>query len=68
MDEEVLKDYFPFPKVLNGLFNVIEKLFGIQIVEQENENKWHPEIGFYHILDSDARQPIASFYIDPYRR
>ncbi|GLH07434.1 Uncharacterized protein GBIM_12888, partial [Gryllus bimaculatus] len=67
-DEEKLKEYFPFPKVLNELFALCKHLFNIEIVQEKTTNVWHPDVQFYNIFDSDSREPIASFFLDPYMR
>ena len=66
--EEELKQYFPFPKVLEGLFGLAERLFGIEIREADGEVPvWHPDVRFFHVADQDGT-PLASFYLDPYSR
>jgi len=66
--EEELSKYFPYPNVLNGLFNVASRLFGIRIVDATGEVPvWHPDVKFYHALDADGTC-LASFYSDPYSR
>jgi oligopeptidase A len=66
--EEELSKYFPYPNVLNGLFNLANRLFGIRIVDATGEVPvWHPDVKFYHCLDADGTC-LASFYSDPYSR
>jgi oligopeptidase A len=68
LSEEELSKYFPYPNVLNGLFNVANRLFGIRIVDATGEVPvWHPDVKFYHALDADG-SCLASFYSDPYSR
>lgn len=67
-DDMVLREYFPFPKVLNGLFQLCEKLYGIKIIERSNMNTWHKDVRYFDIHDSAAELPLAGFYLDPYTR
>lgn len=65
-DEEV-RPYFPFPKVCQGLFELVEKLFGVKIEEANGDAvTWHEDVSFYHIKDGEEH--IASFFLDPYTR
>ena len=63
-DDEV-KQYFPEPKVMAGLFRVIETLFGVTLHAAEAEC-WHPDVRFYRI--ARAGQTVGSFYVDLYAR
>lgn len=68
-DEEVLREYFPLPTVLTGLFELSEKLFGIKIQERKQVDTWHEDVRFFDIFDgSDGKEPIAGFYVDLYTR
>ena len=63
-DDEV-KQYFPEPKVLAGLFSVIETLFSVRIAA-DAAPVWHPDVRFFRI-ERDGR-PIGRFYLDLYAR
>ena len=63
-DDEV-KQYFPEPKVLGGLFSVIERLFSVQI-KPDNAPVWHPSVRFFRITQDG--QLIGQFYLDLYAR
>jgi oligopeptidase A len=66
--EEALRPYFPLPRVLEGLFDLARRLFGIEIVAADGETPvWHPDVRFFRVRD-ESRQPIASFFLDPYSR
>ncbi|MGH8750217.1 MAG: M3 family metallopeptidase [Burkholderiales bacterium] len=64
-DQEV-KQYFPEPQVLAGMFQLVETLYGIRI-EQAAAPVWHPDVRFYHIYDFGGRL-IGQFYADLYAR
>ncbi|MBV8500208.1 MAG: M3 family metallopeptidase [Paucibacter sp.] len=63
-DEEV-RPYFTAPRVLAGLFEIIERLFDVKIVEDQAE-VWHESVKFYR-LDRDG-QLVGQFYLDLYAR
>jgi oligopeptidase A len=63
-DEEV-KQYFPEPKVMTGLFQLVEVLFGV-VIEPDSAPAWHPDVRFYRIV-RDGRL-IGQFYVDLYAR
>lgn len=66
--EEALRPYFPFPRVLEGLFSLAERLFGIRIIAGDGEAPlWNPEVRFFRVED-ESGDPIAAFYLDAYSR
>ncbi len=65
LSQETLRAYFPAPKVINGLFAIVEKLYGINIQAKET-NVWADGVTYYEIREHG--QMIASFYLDPYAR
>ena len=65
--DEELRPYFPFEKVLKGLFELVERLFEVTIQHQSDVSLWHPDVRFYRVHDSTGTQ-IAGFYLDPYSR
>ena len=64
-DQEV-KQYFPEPQVLRGLYQLVERLYGIRIEKTETP-VWHPDVRFYNIYDVGGRL-IGQFYADLYSR
>jgi oligopeptidase A len=64
-DQEV-KQYFPEPKVLEGMFRLVEALYGIRVLPDAAEN-WHPQVRFFRINDADGAL-IGQFYLDLYSR
>jgi oligopeptidase A len=65
LSQEDLKPYFPAPVVIQGLFKIVEKLYGIQI-EEKQASVWHPDVRYYEV--SEQGQVIAGFYFDLYAR
>jgi oligopeptidase A len=64
-DQEV-KQYFPEPRVLAGLFKLIETLYGLH-VREDKAPVWHPDVKFYMLTDH-AGQRVGQFYLDLYAR
>ena len=63
-DDEV-KQYFPEHKVLEGLFRVIQSLFGVTL-SPDSTSAWHPDVRFYRI--ERAGRLVGQFYLDLYAR
>ena len=69
LDSEALRPWFPLPQVLNGLFDLCDRLFAIRIEAADGEAPlWHPEVRFFRVLDQGSGQALAAFYLDPYSR
>lgn len=64
-DSEV-KQYFSLPRVLAGLFGLIERLFQVKIRDDAAEG-WHPDVRFYRIEAADGSL-VGQFYLDLYAR
>jgi oligopeptidase A len=64
-DQEV-RQYFPEPKVLKGLFDVIEGLYGLFVLPDETA-VWHEDVRFYKLTDRDGTL-VGQFYLDLYAR
>ncbi len=64
---EDLKPYFPANAVIDGLFAVVERLYGLQITPTEQPETWHRDVTCYEISGQDG-QPRGLFYLDPYAR
>ena len=64
--ENELKQYFPLPKVLEGLFGVIQTLFGVKI-HQADLPTWHADVQSFSVSKEDG-EIVAYFYLDPYAR
>ncbi len=66
--EEELRPYFPMPRVLDGLFDLAKRLFGIDVVAADGQaSLWHEDVRFFHVRSMDGEH-IASFYMDPFSR
>jgi oligopeptidase A len=66
--EEELRPYFPLPHVLDGLFALANRLFGVSIVAADGATSvWHPDVRFFRVL-GEGGESIATFFLDPYVR
>jgi oligopeptidase A len=67
VSQEELRPYFPLPKVLDGLFTLTSRLYGVTIRAMPSVAAWHPSVRYYDLVDRAGRV-IAGFYLDPYAR
>jgi oligopeptidase A len=65
--DEELRPYFPLPRVMDGLFGVMQKLYGIRAIEQDNVDRWQPDVRYYALID-DAGHTIGGFFMDLFAR
>ncbi len=63
LDDEKLKPYFELKNVINGVFTVAEKLYGLHFEEVQNIDKYHPDVKTYEVKDDDG-ELVAIFYAD----
>ncbi len=66
ISREELKPYFPEHKVIEGLFGLVSKLYGLSIRETEAP-RWHKDVRYFEVSDASG-DVIAGFYLDPYAR
>ncbi|MDQ8184974.1 M3 family metallopeptidase [Pelagicoccus sp. SDUM812002] len=63
-DDEALRPYFPIDGVLNGMFRIAERVFGLRIQNHEGpENSWHPDVKLYDLYDAEG-ELLGYFYAD----
>jgi oligopeptidase A len=66
--DEELRPYFPLPRVLDGLFALTGRLFGLTVRPADGETTvWNPEVRFFRIFDESGTE-VAAFFLDPYSR
>ena len=65
--QEDLRPYFPANQVVEGLFSVVNRLYGLSITQREEVEVWHPDVRFFEVRDGDGRLRGA-FYLDLYAR
>ena len=67
ISDEVLRPYFPADKVLSGLFETVNRLFGISVNEVTDFDTYHKDVRFFEIVDSNNTLR-GRFYLDLYAR
>ena len=67
VSEELLRPYFPVPRVTAGLFEVMAKLYGISLREVPGAEVWHPDVKLYEIRDEKGALR-GRLYFDLYTR
>ena len=65
--EETLRAYFPMDRVLDGLFSVIERVFGVLLKEDPEAKGWNEDVTCYQMFDLDGTKR-AELLMDPYAR
>ncbi|ASO27908.1 oligopeptidase A [Vibrio anguillarum] len=67
ISDEELRPYFPESKVVSGLFEVLNRVFGMSVKERSGVDTWHPSVRFFDIFDAKGSLR-GSFYLDLYAR
>ncbi|MDP1708928.1 MAG: oligopeptidase A [Gammaproteobacteria bacterium] len=67
ISQEDLRPYFPLPRTLAGMFEVVQRLYGLRITEADAIEVWHPDVRLYEIRDSN-NELRGQFYLDAYAR
>ncbi|MSR36020.1 MAG: M3 family peptidase, partial [Gemmatimonadetes bacterium] len=67
IDDEALRPYFPLERVMDGLFGIVQRVFGLTVMAKPNEQVWHPDVRYYEIRDEGATL-LGAFYSDWFPR
>lgn len=67
LDEEMLRPYFPVENVVAGLFQLVERVFGVKVKERSGVPAWDGAVKFYDVEDRDGTT-IGAFYADWFPR
>ncbi len=67
LSQEDLRPYFPVPRVLEGLFQIVQRLYGMEVRPREGVDVWHPDVRFFEIYDGTGALR-GQFYLDLYAR
>jgi oligopeptidase A len=65
-DEEALRPYFPLERVVDGMFDIVGRLYGIRVIEKSGVPVWDPAAKYYEIQDDSGL--LGAFYADWYPR
>ncbi|MCS7205013.1 MAG: M3 family metallopeptidase [Leptospiraceae bacterium] len=67
LDQEALRPYFSLENVIEGIFLVANKLYGLSFQRNENIPVYHPEVQVYEVYDEDKKF-LGLFYFDLFPR
>jgi oligopeptidase A len=68
LNDELLRPYFPLPQVLNGLFGLVNRIFGVTVTPADGTAPiWQEDVRYFQITNEHG-EAIAHFYLDPYSR
>jgi len=71
-EEETLRPYFSLPRVLDGLFALVKRLFEVDVVEVDVKERgipvWDDSVRFFELRDEKTRDAVAYFYLDAFSR
>ena len=65
--EEELRPYFPALQVIHGMFEVVERMYGVKIEEAPGIETWHRDVTTWRLAEADGTE-IGLFYLDPFAR
>jgi thimet oligopeptidase len=68
VDTEALRSFFPFQKVLEGMFNIYQSIFGLKFEKIVAPYKWIDDLQFYMVTDAATGEPLGMFYLDMFPR
>ena len=68
VDKEALRAYFPFQRVLDGMFNIYQSIFGLKFEKIVAPYKWIDDLQLYLVTDSATGEPLGMFYLDMFPR
>ena len=67
ISNEELRQFFPAQTVVNGLFELAERLYGIRLEAKDNVPAWHDDVRYYQVHDETGTL-IGGFYTDLHAR
>ncbi|MBA4147462.1 MAG: Zn-dependent oligopeptidase [Verrucomicrobia bacterium] len=68
VDAEQLRVYFPYQRVLTGMFDIYQHIFSLNFTEVEPPYKWIEDLKLYAVTDSQTGEPMGLFYLDMFPR
>ena len=67
VDETAVRAYFPVDRVLTGWQALLERLFGLRLVQRDDVDLWHPDALYYDVVDADG-SVFSGLYVDLHAR
>ncbi len=68
VDAEQLRVYFPFQRVVDGMFAIYQRIFGLKFERVEPPYKWVGDLQLYSVSDAKTHEPLGLFYLDMFPR
>src|SRR6059036_279793 len=68
VDKEALRAFFPFQKVLDGMFNIYQSIFGLKFEKITAPDMWTDDLQLYLVTDAATGEPLGMFYLDMFPR
>ena len=68
IDAEQLRVYFPYQNVLEGMFKIYQRIFGLKFERVEAPYKWVDDLQLYTVTDAKTGEPMGLFYLDMFPR
>jgi len=68
VDAEQLRVYFPYQRVLDGMFAIYQRIFGLKFERVEPPYKWIGDLQMYAVSDAQTGEPLGLFYLDMFPR
>jgi thimet oligopeptidase len=68
VDAEQLRVYFPYERVLDGMFRIYQDIFGLRFHEIDAPYKWIEDLKLFAVTDAATGEPMGLFYLDMFPR
>jgi Zn-dependent oligopeptidase len=68
VDAEQLRVYFPFQRVVDGMFAIYQRIFDLKFERVEPPYKWIGDLQLYSVSDAKTHEPLGLFYLDMFPR
>ena len=68
VDAEALRAYFPMQRVVDGMFNIYQRVFGVIFIPVTPPYAWVDDLQLFCVSDANTREPLGFFYLDLFPR
>ncbi|HOX56917.1 MAG TPA: M3 family metallopeptidase [Candidatus Paceibacterota bacterium] len=68
VDAEQLRVFFPYERVLDGMFKIYQTIFGLKFDPVQPPYKWVDDLQLYAVSDAQTGEPLGVFYLDMFPR
>ena len=68
VDSEQLRDFFPMQRVLDGMFAIYQRIFGLKFEQVDPPYKWVDDLQLWAVSDAQTAEPLGFFYLDLFPR